>query len=48
MCRHPLAGIVSAIFALPTPQASAKESFNLELVMATDVSWSIDEAEAQL
>ena len=41
------AGAVSLLALFATP-ASAREAVDLELVMATDVSWSIDGAEAQL
>ena len=48
VCKRLLIGIIAALFALSAPQAGAKEAVDLELFMATDVSWSIDEAEAQL
>ena len=43
--RQLLIGAAAALLAMPV---SAKEAVDLELVMATDVSWSIDEAEAHL
>jgi len=43
--RRLLIGAAAALLAMPV---SAREAVDLELVMATDVSWSIDEAEAHL
>ena len=39
---------VALLLATIAPPASAKEAVDLELVMTTDVSWSIDDSEAQL
>ena len=43
--RRLLIGAAAALLAMPV---SVREAVDLELVMATDVSWSIDEAEAHL
>jgi hypothetical protein len=48
MVRRILASTAAGILALFLTPVSAKEAVDLELVMATDASWSIDEAEAQL
>ena len=48
MVQRKLACVAAGILVLFLTPASAKEAVDLELVMATDVSWSIDEAEAQL
>jgi len=45
--RRLAAAPLAALVLFMTP-ASAKQAVDLELVMATDVSWSIDAAEAQL
>jgi hypothetical protein len=41
-------GVVITLFAFQISPLQAKTPVDLELVMATDVSWSIDDAEAQL
>jgi hypothetical protein len=41
-------GAVALLLATIAPPASAREAVDLELVMTTDVSWSIDDSEAQL
>lgn len=46
--RWRLTGGAAAILALFAAQVAAREAVDLELVMATDVSWSIDDTEAHL
>jgi len=41
-------GAVAVLLAMLSLPAGAREAVDLELVIATDVSWSIDEAEAHL
>ena len=48
LCQRLLTGALAAFFSASGLTAGAKEAVDLELVMTTDVSWSIDDAEAQL